>query len=80
MSTPESGQYKDLHGGMMDTFPKVTEARIEEYLTASDKKLDNKSKAMYKERCIFLHKASNYTHLTSTLPIYLMLSHGNFYQ
>ena len=48
MTLPDN--YKDLHGGMVKDFPKVTEARVTEYLSGFDKQLEEKSKAMYKER------------------------------
>ncbi|KAG1714000.1 hypothetical protein GQR58_001851 [Nymphon striatum] len=51
MDIPETSQFKDLHGGMVDSFPALTLDRIVDYLSQFDKKLEDKSKAMYKESC-----------------------------
>jgi len=48
MTVPDD--YKDLHPGIVKEFPNVTEARVAEYLSGFDKQLEEKSKAMYKEK------------------------------
>lgn len=50
MTLPQSSYYKDLHDGMVNTFPTLTVARVGDYLDQFDKKLDEKRKAMYRER------------------------------
>ena len=50
MTLPNKTSYKDIHGGMKDTFPNVSRARVDEYLAQFDKKLEAKIKDMYNER------------------------------
>ena len=49
MSLPEYASYKDIHGGMLSTFPKVTFERVATYLAEFQKILDEKCKSLYEE-------------------------------
>ena len=50
MALPEHDQFKDLHGGMLQDFPKVTLGRISTYLSQFEKVFEEKCKALYEER------------------------------
>lgn len=50
MVLPSHDLYKDLHGGISKQIPQLTVGRIESYLQQFDKTLDEKCKALYKER------------------------------
>ena len=50
MTLPTKTSYKDIHGGMKESFPNVNRARVDEYLAQYDKKLDTKIKDLYNER------------------------------
>jgi hypothetical protein len=40
MLTPPMSTYKDLHGGMKDDFPAVTQERLDDYLSLFDKQFE----------------------------------------
>ncbi len=54
MDTPDLSTYKDVHGGMKDSLPLVTEARLIAYLSLFDKVLEKKSKEFYEHRFVQL--------------------------
>ncbi len=49
MKLPQNNMYRDVHGGMHQ-LPKFTLGSLEEYLSQYGKKLEEKSKSLYKER------------------------------
>ena len=50
MTLPTRTSYKDIHGGMKDTFPNVSRARVDEYLAQFGNKLDARIKDLYNEK------------------------------
>ena len=50
MTLPQTIDFKDLHGGMVENFPNFTMERLEEFLDQYDQKLDKKIIAIYNER------------------------------
>ena len=53
MKLPQNNMYRDVHGGMHQ-LPKFTLGSLVEYLSQCGKKLEEKSKSLYKERRVIL--------------------------
>ena len=50
MDLPDAAKYRDIHAGAHGTLPPMTKPRLQDYLRAYSKKLDDKIQYLYRER------------------------------
>ena len=50
MTLPDSVRYKDVHGGMIDSLPELTDNNIQAYMDIHKTKWGDKVQSLYKER------------------------------